>query len=147
MRLLIILFTFNVYSATTAFLTISGVIPQILNIQVIPQSNTGLDLSTTQNDLLVARVNTTSNSTTGFSVFMRTVNAGNLSDGNQNIPYTAKFNNIAVILSNNDQIIYIGSSGIQNDLLDLTISYIGQDLTQFNQGIYSDDITFTIQAN
>lgn len=147
MKLLLLMLTFNLYAATTVNLQLQGVVPTVLNLIVTPTNNLTLDLSTTQTDLKVADVRSISNSSTGYKITLVSANEGNLSNGSENIAYTAKFDSVSVSLESTPQDIYTGASGIQNDLNDFEISYTGQDFEETEEGTYTDTLTFTIEAN
>ncbi len=137
-------------AATSGTLTLSGTVPQRVDILVNAQSGaTTLDLSTSQADYLVATVREKSNSATGYKVSLSSANSGNLVNGRSMISYTAKYNTSGVTLSSTPQTItnVTSQSSPITTTKNFNISYTGADELDLMQGVYSDTLTFSIVAN
>lgn len=150
------------FSATTATLTLQGIIADVLNISIAesatndPQS---LDLTTTQANLNIATVTEESNSGTGYKILVRSTGDANLlhssvaspagAAANNSVGYSLRYDNVAVAgLTTTDVTIKTVSTGaIVTDTSALDISYTGVTAASMLSGTYSDTLTFTIQAN
>lgn len=146
------------FSADTASITLTGIVSQILEITVTGESSyDNLDLTTTQNDLLVATVNEKSNNQAGYTVAVESQNAAaagvstaffkGADVGNTDtLDYSMTYDGVAVVLDGAGTAIVsdvsgtTGTSGVDKQL---AISYTGAFL---NADTYSDTLTFTIAA-
>lgn len=138
-----------VFSATTAVLNIKGVVPQLLEISVTPETlATTLPLDQSQSGVKIATVTERSNSHSGYKVQITSQNLGQLkrTGGTEVFPYTLTYNNNAVNLTLGVGQTYSYSFANAAPVSrDLKITYTGSDL--LTSGEYKDAITFSISAN
>jgi len=141
----------NLFAATTASITLSGTVPQVISVVVAPQTGyNNLDLTTTTNNLVVANIIEQSNVTTGYSVTVSSTNSGQLKNGTVGqVTYTAKYNNVSFNLTSTPVTITNVTSQTTpaNPTKPLSISYTGVAASSLMNGSYSDTLTFTITAN
>lgn len=139
------------YASTVGSITIQGVVPQTLSIIVSGVSPySALDLTTSQTDLMVALVSEQSNSKTGYTVTVSSLNGGKLMNSNSSssyVTYTAKYGNGSSFnLSSTTTITNQSNPGIYNMTAPFKVTYTGQPATNMLEGTYSDTLTFTIAA-
>lgn len=155
MKILTLLFSVLVLclcntNAIADTLLLQGSISQILNLTVTPSPiANNLDLSTSQNNLIVASINEQSNSKTGYTVNITSLNRGKLkrTNGTTSISYTAKYNGNSISIYNSSgTILSYPTSSAVNINKNLTISYTGTDPATLIEGTYVDTVTFIISA-
>lgn len=139
--------SFSTLAATQGTLFLRGVVPQLLSVEVTPESTAqNLDLSTSQINLKVAEVREKSNSATGYKVLISSMNGGKLLNGTDEFPYSIRYAGVSQVLTNSDyEIRNVSSRGVTDS--DVEISYTGVAPELLTAGDYTDTITFTIQAN
>ena len=141
----------SLLAATTGTLLLQGVVPQKVSITVTSQAvASALDLSTSQNDLVVASVNEKSNSKTGYKVTITSSNLSKLkrTDGADVLAYTMKYNGSAVALTSAAGTTLSSSSAAAvNVNKSVAVSYTGVAAESMVEGTYADTVTFTIAAN
>lgn len=147
---LLSLFSSVAYGATSGSVILTGVVPAVTAIVVVPVSGyNNLDLTTTKIDLIVANVLEVNNTVNGYTVNVSSANAGKLTNGANEIPYTAKYNGTSFVLQTVP--VTITTQGSQTTVVaalkSVAISYTGAPSENRMQGPYSDTLTFTIQAN
>lgn len=146
---IMICFVGGAKASNTATLMLRGNIPSLMSISVNPTPEAqNLDLTSTQTDLLVARVQEVSNSNTGYSISVSSQNTGNLvhTDNSANIPYTMKYDGQVLNLESTATISHPSVSAVSQNK-DIEISYTGQSPEEAVAGDYEDTITFSISAN
>lgn len=145
------------FSATTANLTLTGVVNGVLDITVIAEpAASNLDLLSSQTDLPVATVTEKSNKASGYTVSLESANAVatgsnaaslNGTAGNPDkLDYTLKYDGISVSFTGGSAIITdststTSSSGVTKGL---SMSYTAN--SALKEGTYEDTLTFTIAA-
>lgn len=147
--LFFLLFSFPVFSATSANLILKGHVPVILQIAVTPETLAlTLPLDTTQLNTKIAEVTEKSNSNSGYKVSIASQNSGKLvrNGGTEFVAYTMTYNDVAVDLVLGDEIVE-SSSTPANTTKDVKISYTGVPNVELVAGNYKDVVTFTIEAN
>ena len=141
----------SLLAATSGTLLLQGVVPQKVSITVTSQAvASALDLSTSQNDLVVASVNEKSNSKTGYKVTITSANLSKLkrTDGADVLAYTMKYNGSAVALTSAAGTTLSSSSAAAvNVNKSVAVSYTGVAAESMVEGTYADTVTFTIAAN
>lgn len=139
----------SAFAATSGVLQLRGTVPARLSIEVNAEATaSALPLETDQVDTLVAQTVEKSNSKTGYKVGISSTNEGELvsaEDSSSTIAYTLKYNGNTVDLSG-DEYSYSFPTGGSNTR-DVTISYTGVAYEDLIEGVYADDVTFTISAN
>lgn len=141
--------SFSALAATSATLLLKGNIPEIMSIQVSPETlATNLPLSQSQTNAKVAVVQEKSNSATGYKVTIGSANNGKLVrvNGTEQFPYSLAYNSQTLDLAAPVIISNPGASAVTRNR-DVAISYTGVPEEQMVAGDYSDTITFTISAN
>lgn len=147
--LTILFSSIGAYAATSATLLLKGNVPEIMSIQVSPETlATNLPLSQTQTSAKVAVVQEKSNSNTGYKVTIGSANNGKLvrNTGTEQFPYSLSYNSQTLNLASPVVISNPGASAVTRNR-DVAISYTGVPEEQLVAGDYSDTITFTISAN
>lgn len=137
------------FAATSATLLLRGNVPEIMSIQVTPETlATNLPLSQTQTNALVAVVQEKSNSNTGYKVTIGSANNGKLVrvNGTEQFPYSLSYNSQSLNLASPVVISNPVAAAVTNNR-NVAISYTGVVEEQMVAGDYSDTITFTISAN
>ena len=138
--------------STTATLTISAHIQELISISITPIGNySNLNVNSTQIDVPVATIYESSNSSNGYLIKARSVNNGKIQNtaSTDNIPYMLRYGNGgAVQLTSNDQIMREQNIGGTYNAVnkDVTISFQGIPATNLKSGAYNDVITFTIES-
>ncbi len=137
-------------AAVTQSITLQGMVAEQVFIEiegVAPYRN--LNLTETATDLHVANVHEISNSATGYTVTLKSINGGSLKNKNDLIPYRARYGLNFVTLSHDPQVIAREDGTL--DIIDvrrqLKISYTGRPRGQLTRGIYQDTLQFQISAN
>ncbi|MDA3812507.1 MAG: hypothetical protein PF518_19490 [Spirochaetaceae bacterium] len=153
---LITITTTMAYTATTGNLTISGTVPEILEISVISAAgSTNLDLTQNITDLHIGDVIERSNVLTGYTVSISSANAAtgapHFKSSNptnaDTLDYTLKYNGAAIAFAGGSSLISdvnsktatLGSTKALNISYDGTVNFLNSDT-------YSDTLTFTIAA-
>lgn len=146
--LLLTLFSTSAFSATTGTLNLLGIIAKKVEITVSPKpAAITLDLETTASNLSVATLTGKSNVLLGYKISVSSANLGKLihtSAPTQFVPYTLKIDAASVNLTTGQQISY---TGLGTYTKDVSISYTGVDGFSYQQGDYTDVVTFSIVAN
>lgn len=144
--LLTLLFSTSVFSATSGTLTLTGTVPKKVSIVVTPETVAStLDLETTATDLKVATVETKSNVTAGYTVTVTSLNSSKLvhtTVSSQYVNYTLKLDTTSITFGT--PISFTGKGTVSRDV---SISYTGIDPSVYDNGTYTDTVTFTIAAN
>ena len=139
-------------SSTTATVTLSALINEMVSISITPAGGNGnLNVNTSQVDVPVATVYENSNSANGYLVKARSENNGKIqsTQGADNIPYYIRYGGgTSLKLSDNDQTVKEQNiGGVYNSVnKDITISFQGVPATNLRSGSYRDIITFTIES-
>jgi hypothetical protein len=150
-------------AATSAQLTLTGTVQQILAITVNPTASaTGLDLTGTVTALKVATVIAEANNPTGYSVSVSSLNQGASDCGAANGPCfhspTATTNDDLSfsLLRNAVAVAFTGASGtfvsttarsaVGGDSYDAKITYDGTSANLDQATDYSETLTFSITA-
>lgn len=143
----LLLVSFKAYSATQATLLLKGTVPQLLSVEVTPESTAqNLDLSTSANNVKIAEVREKSNSSTGYKILVKSANGGKLINGSEEFPYSIRYASSAVNLTSADQEVKnVSTRGVVDSEVD--ISYTGVEPELMKEGDYTNTITFTIQVN
>lgn len=145
-----------VVAQETGSLTLQGTVPEILEITVTGTGNyNSLDLTTDANSLVVATVNERTNSKTGYTVTVKSLNAegagsnqaffaGNDPVNTDTLNYGISYGGSAVTLDGSGLATVTDSAGKtpgtgQNN--DVAITYTGAFL---NADTYTDTLVFTI---
>lgn len=142
-------FALTAQASTTGTLLLRGNVPEILSIQVNAEGGaTSLDLSTDKTDYKVATVLERSNSSTGYTVSISSLNNGSLvrSGGSESFGYTMKYDGSSVDLSSGASFNNAAAAAVASNK-DVTISYTGVASEEMVAGDYEDTVTFTIAAN
>lgn len=137
------------FGATSATLLLKGNVPEIMSIQVSPETlASNLPLSQSQTNAKVAVVQEKSNSNTGYKVTIGSANNGKLIrvNGTEQFPYSLSYNSQALNLAAPVVISHPAAAAVTKNR-DMAISYTGVPEEQLVAGDYSDTITFTISAN
>lgn len=139
--------SFSTLAATQGTLLLKGAVPQLLSVEVTPESTAqNLDLSTSQTNLKVAEVREKSNSATGYKILVRSTNGGKLMNGSEEFHYSIRYSGVSRVLTNSDyEIRNVSTRGVTDS--DVEISYTGVTPELMKEGSYTDTITFTIQVN
>lgn len=135
------------FAATTASITLKGVIAQKLDIAITSESAaTNLPLTANQTDLKVGTATEISNAANGFKITATSTNAGRLkhSSGNAYFGYTMKYGGQQLNLANGSD--SISTNGAVNRTRDISVSYQA-DQAGLLAGNYEDVVTFSITAN
>ncbi len=150
-------------AATSAQLTLTGTVQQILAITVNPTASaTGLDLTGTVTALKVATVIAESNDTGGYTVAVSSLNQGNSDCGAANGPCfhspTATTNdglsfsllrNAAAVSFTGDAGTFVSTtarSAVGGDSYDAKITYDGTSANLDQATDYTETLTFSITA-
>lgn len=139
------------HAASTGTITLSGTIPAVTSVTVASATGyNSLDLTQNQSNLQVATINETNNTLNGYSLSIKSDNAGQLKNGVVGaVNYTAKYNGTSVSLSSTP--VVITNQGAQSSPINvnksLTIDYTGQVSSTLMQGSYTDTLTLSITAN
>ena len=148
MLLLLLLMSSPVYSATVGSLALTGIIPKKVEISVTPApSASSLDLETTQTNLSVGTLTGKSNSVAGYKISVSSANLGKLKHTvtpTQFVNYTLRIATTPIDLTTGGFINYVGVGTYTKDV---NISYTGVDGFLFDNGNYTDTVTFTVSAN
>lgn len=140
--------SFNLMSATTGTLVLTGVLAKKVEITVTPKpAASALDLETTQSNLSVATLTGKSNVNAGYKITVSSANLGKLvhsSSPTDFVNYTLKIDAASVALTSSSFVNYTGKGSFSKDV---SISYTGVDPFGLENGSYSDTLTFTISAN
>lgn len=146
---LYLLLTSNVFAGTTANLTLRGTVPAVISITLSAEAGaTTLDLSSTATDLLVGAVDERSNSLTGYTISITSLNAGHLKNGTADqLAYTLKYDGVLVNLSSTSTAKTVFSGGVFYNTSNMEISYTGKAATDMVAGDYSDTLTVEISVN
>lgn len=148
--------TVSVFSGTTGNLTVSGTVPEILEINVITAAGANnLDLTQTVSDLHIGDVVERSNVLAGYTVTVSSANAssgsptfvGSDPSNSDTMTYTLKYDGSAVVFSGGSALISdVGTkTTTTGSTKSLNISYDGGS-NFLNADTYSDTLTFTIAA-
>lgn len=133
-------------AATTGTLVLVGVIPKKVEITVTPKPvASSLDLETTQSNLSVATLTGKSNVSAGYKITVSSANNNKLVhtvNNTQFVNYTMNIDGSAA--NSGTQINYTGKGSFTKDV---RISYTGIDGYLYDEGNYTDTVTFTITAN
>lgn len=164
MKILVALFVTFFSFADTEILSISGDIGEILEIEIVERNGNGdpqnLNLLTDRNNFRVAYAFERSNNPSGYRVFVRSVGDSQLlhssltsptqATAQNSIPYTLKYGNRVItnltttdVLARNHNRPKAGGQRRKA----VRLSYTAVDPAQMLSGIYTDTLTFTIQAN
>lgn len=149
LTLALLTFSITANAATTGTLLLKGTVGEALSISVDPETvAVNLPLDTSQNDLLVAQVTESSNSTTGYKISIESSNLGFLkrTGGSETFQYTMKYNNQPVNLSTVTEFTN-STSSLSTVVRDVTVSYTGQPSETMVAGEYVDNVIFTISVN
>jgi hypothetical protein len=140
-----------VMAATSGSLLLQGSVAQVLSVVVTPEDgvHNNLDLSASPNDLKVASVNEKSNSSTGYKIFVRSDNEGELKNGEfASVVYDLSYDGAKVDFKKpTDAVKVVSTGGVITDDSDIAISYVGSPAESLPSGQYSDTVTIEIQAN
>lgn len=146
-----LLLSLNVFSATIGTLNLVGTIPKKVEIVVTPKpSASTLALETTQTNLSVATLTGKSNSNVGYTITIASSNAGKLVNSiaspvlSTEVSYTMKVDSTSVALASSTSLSFTGKTPFTKDV---TVSYTGVDASLYEEGSYTDTVTFTIAAN
>lgn len=135
----------------TASLTITGVVPEQVDISITPTGNTNLDLVTDVTDRSVAEVNEYANVRTGYTVTVTSANNWNLVGlaFGDTLPYGATYNGVSVPTATATATITDADdrTGVPGDVsgVDKTfaISYSASEANLYSDE-YQDTLTFVI---
>lgn len=143
-----LLFFMQEASAMSVNLLLRGTVPRVLELEINNEIITSnLPLNITQNNVLIAQVIEKSNSNTGYTISITSVNQGRLvheTNPLESIVYTLQYNGQPVNLTSPQTFLDLTKG---RKTRDLTISYIGIEQESMLEGQYSDNITFSITAN
>ena len=148
MKYLLLFLSSGIFAATTGSLTLRGIIPQVTSITVTSESiATSLPLDVTQINTKVATINERSNSNTGYSVSITSLNLGTLKriSGTESVAYSLTYNGSSVNLSSG-QTFSFPSAGVVNTNKDLNVSYTAIDFSTTKSGTYEDTLTVSISS-
>jgi len=151
-------------AATSAQLTLTGTVQQILAITVNPTASaSGLDLTGTVTSLKVADVIAEANDPAGYSISVSSLNQTNndcdASNGpcflsatattNDNLSFSLLRNSVAVSFSNDTGsfVSTTARSAVGGDSYDAQITYDGTAANLDQATDYTETLTFTIAAN
>jgi len=154
---ILLLVSFGAFSATSGSLTLTGTVNGILDIQVSAAAiASNLDLTTSQNDLVVATVIEKSNKADGYTVELESANATAASSSTATLngtgtntdalDYSLSYDGNAVNLVNGSAVVTdsnaaTGAAGVSKTL---AITYAGD--AGLTEGSYTDTLTLTIAA-
>ena len=148
----LILLTSAAFAANTGTLVISGVVTAVNDLLIAPTPEaTTLNITGGETGRLVAAVQETSNSLTGYNIKMRSANASKLvhgTDPSKSTAYTISYDSgAAVSLTTSDQIVKNISSltGLTTVSSNVNVNVTAYPLAP--AGTYSDTITISIAAN
>lgn len=136
------------FAATTASLSLSGVVAPVTAITVTADPNAAnLPVGSSVTGMKIAVVNELSNDKAGYSVSLATANGGLLKEvaGSDSLAYSLSYNGNAVVFSAGSALISDVSSRTpgSGSSKDLAISFSSAFL---NADSYTDTLTFTISA-
>lgn len=135
-------------AATTGTLALTGIIPKKVEITVSPTpAASNLNLELTQSNLSVATLTGKSNVNAGYKITVISSNLGKLVhtvNNTQFVNYTLKLDTTSLPLTSPSFVNYTGKGTYSKDV---NISYTGVDGFNFDDGNYTDTLTFTISAN
>jgi hypothetical protein len=138
----------STFAATSASLSLSGVVAPVTAITVTADPNaSSLPVGSSVSGLKIASVNELSNDKAGYTVTLSTANGGMLKEaaGSDSLPYSLTYNGVAVSFSSglatiSDVSARTSGSGSTKEL---DMSFASAFL---NADSYSDTLTFTIVA-
>lgn len=143
---------FAAHAATTGTISLSGSIGSVNDISITQYDiATSLDIAQGESAALVATVTESSNSPTGYTIFMNSVNNSNLvntSDSTQNTAYLVSYDGgTPVSLGTTDMAVKtIGPlTSLFTDQSDVFLTVTGNPAAA--SGEYTDVITVSIAAN
>lgn len=143
-----ILLSLQSIAATSGTLILKGTVPSVLELVVNPETLAmNLPLDITQTNSLVGTVTEKSNSSTGYSVSITSLNQGKLvheTETSSVVNYSLRYNTSIVDLVNGSSFSE-PTKGLKTR--DLEISYTGVPHENLYAGDYSDTLTFTMTAN
>lgn len=149
--LLSLLISTPLYSATVGTLLLTGIIPKKVEITVTPKTiASALNLEVTQVDLSVGTLTGKSNSNAGYKIAVASTNLGKLKNGvaspslSVDVPYTMSVDSNAINLVTGSNFNSVGKAPFTKDI---KISYTGVDAFLYEEGNFTDTVTFTISAN
>jgi len=141
-------------AAVTGTLTLTGSVPQTNSIVITPQTvATGLDLATSQSNLVVANVTESSNDRLGYRVVLNTQNGsttGLFKGGTGNsdtLAYSVSYNGSPVSFSGGSATVTntVTRSAVGGTVKAVAITYTGTPGISADN--YSDTLIFTMTAN
>lgn len=154
---ILILVSFSAFSATNGSLTLTGTVNGILDIQVSAATiASNLDLTASQNDLVVATVVEKSNKADGYTVELESANATAAASSvaalegtgtnTDSLDYSLSYDGNTVNLVNGSAVVTdsntaTGAAGVSKTL---AITYAGD--AGLTEGSYTDTLTLTIAA-
>jgi hypothetical protein len=154
--LILVLMSFCAFAATTATLTLTGVVAPVLSISAVGVAPfSALNFAATQTNLLVGNITEISNDYLGYKVTLQSTNAGagtqaffkgSLAPANTaTLNYTLQYNGAAVVFTAGVATVTntVAPTAAAGTIQPLTVSYTG---TFLNADTYSDTLTFTIIA-
>lgn len=141
--------SFSAFADTSATLLLKGVIGDILEVSVAPETvATNLNLNTSFSDLKVARVTSKTNRFGGLKLYVSSANGGKLNhdvDTNSYVDYSLKYENTQVALNKTPSLVTTYTSkGTNAQDIKMTVSSINPNLSA---GTYQDTVTFSVVAN
>ena len=146
-----IFLSLSTQAATVGTLNLIGIVPKKVEITVTPKpSASTLDLTTTATDLSVGTVTGKSNVNAGYKITIVSANTGKLINSVASptlltqVGYTMKLDAASVNLAAPTQLNFTGKSPFTKDV---TVSYTGIDAVLYEEGNFTDTVTFTISAN
>lgn len=146
-----IFLSLSTQAATVGTLNLIGIVPKKVEITVTPKPIAStLDLTTTASDLSVGTVTGKSNVNAGYKLTIISANAGKLVNSVASpvlltqVSYTMKLDAASVNLTSSTELNFTGKTPFTKDV---TISYTGIDAVLYEEGNFTDTVTFTISAN
>lgn len=148
---LLFLLSVNSFSATVGTLNLIGTIPKKVEITVTPKTSaSNIDLEITESDLSVGTITGKSNSNGGYKISIVSANLGLLKNGTSSptllteVGYTMKVDSQVINLSLGSSFDSVGKAPFTKDI---TVSHTGVDSFLYEEGNFTDVVTFTISAN
>lgn len=146
-----IFLSLSTQAATVGTLNLLGTVPKKVEIVVTakPSAST-LDLTTTATDLSVGTVTGKSNVNAGYKLTIVSANTGKLTNSVASptlltqVSYTMKLDAASVNLAAPAELSFTGKAPFTKDV---TVSYAGVDAVLYEEGNFTDTVTFTISAN
>ncbi|MCO4756062.1 MAG: fimbrial protein [Bacteriovoracaceae bacterium] len=142
----------STFARTTGNLLLQGEVAQKLSLSIDPQSNQNIDIENGETSLLVAKVEETSNELAGYKIKISSLNGGelqNADDATKKTSYQVSYDGGQLVTPPKSGSAEVKDSGVLGGLVSYT-SDVNIDVAALPNaaaGVYSDTVTFTIEAN